>query len=58
LTVFEPDSLCQMVLVLLCECFDADESATSFGGEVQSVRTSIGFGPATLYELPRLECVQ
>jgi hypothetical protein len=56
--VFEPDSLRQIVLVLLRECFDSDESATSFGSEVQSVRTSIGFGPATLHELSRLEFVQ
>ena len=56
--VLTPDSLCEMLLVLLCKCFDAREGAASFGGKVQRVRTSVGFGPATFDEFSRLELIQ
>ena len=55
---FASNSLCKMLLVLLRECFDVCEGAASFGGKVQRVRTSIGFGPATFHELSRLESIQ
>ena len=56
--VLTPDSLCEMLLVLLRKCFDACEGAASFGGKVQRVRTSVGFGPATFDEFSRLELIQ
>ena len=52
---FASNSLCKMLLVLLRECFDVCEGAASFGGKVQRVRTSIGFGSATFHELSRTQ---
>jgi hypothetical protein len=56
--VLTPDSVCEMLFVLLRQCFDVCEGAASFGGEVQGVRTPVGFGPSTVDEFSRLEIIQ
>ena len=56
--VLTPNSVCEMLLVLLRQCFDVCEDAASFGGEVQRMRTPVGFGPATVDKFSRFELIQ
>ena len=56
--VLASDSVCEMLFVLLRQCFDVCEGAASFGSEMQGVRTPVGFGPSTVDEFSRLEIIQ
>ena len=56
--VLTPDSVCEMLFVLLRQCFDVCEGAASFGSEMQCVRTPVGFGPPAVDEFSRLKIIQ
>ena len=55
--VLTPDPVCEMLLVLLRQCFDVCEGAAPFGGEVQRMGTPVGFGSATVDEFSRFEII-